>query len=228
MIIALFSGLAAGMAHVIAGPDHLAALAPIAVDKPRRAMALGFRWGLGHGLGVALLGGLGVFASALLDVQSLSAWSEFFVGFALVFVGLWSARSAFKMVVHTHGHEHRHSESDGEHSHFHVHASEDNHDAPEAHRGHSHAAFAVGMLHGAAGTGHLLGVLPSLALPTASAVVYLSAYFVAAVAAMVLFGGLLGFISKRQSPLALRRVMYSASACAVVLGVVWIGQAWPS
>ena len=230
-MIALFSGLAAGMAHVIAGPDHLAALAPIAVDKPRRAMALGFRWGLGHGVGVVLLGGLGTFASSVLDVQYLSAWSEFIVGFALVSVGLWSARNAFKMVIHTHDHEHRHGEVDGEldgaHSHFHVHASEDNHDAPEAHRGHSHAAFAVGMLHGAAGTGHLLGVLPSLALPTASAVVYLIAYFVAAVAAMVLFGGVLGFISKRQSPQALRRVKYSASACAVVLGVVWMGHAWP-
>ena len=218
------------MAHVITGPDHLAALAPIAVDRPRRAMALGLRWGLGHGLGVVLLGCLGIFARATVDVALISAWSEFIVGFALVFVGLWSARCAFRMVVHAHEHQHDHHDhhgGKGAHSHFHVHASADDHDAPEAHSAHSHAAFFVGMLHGAAGTGHLLGVLPSLALPPVDASIYLGSYFVAAVAAMVAFGGLLGVVSRNRSPEALRRIMYAASSVAVLLGFVWIGQALP-
>jgi hypothetical protein len=49
-MMALLTGLFAGALHVLAGPDHLVALAPIAADKPRRALSLGLRWGLGHGL----------------------------------------------------------------------------------------------------------------------------------------------------------------------------------
>ena len=42
-MLTAFSGLIAGAAHVITGPDHLAAVAPIAVDDPRRATRLGFQ-----------------------------------------------------------------------------------------------------------------------------------------------------------------------------------------
>ena len=227
MLIPLFTGLAAGAAHVVAGPDHLAALAPIALDEPRQAGRLGFRWGLGHGVGVALLGGLGMVARSAVDVEFLSATSEFMVGFVLVLVGLWAFRSATRLVVHAHGHDHDGADSHENHSHFHVHTSGDNHDHATAHKGHSHAAFGVGLLHGAAGTGHLLGVLPSLAFPPVEAAIYLTAYFIAAVGAMAGFGRLLGAMVKDRGPVVLRRVMYGASTMAVCVGAFWIGQSWP-
>mgnify|MGYP003315356662 CR=1 FL=1 len=49
-MLTILSGLVAGAAHVVTGPDHLAALAPIAVQEPARAAKLGFRWGLGLSL----------------------------------------------------------------------------------------------------------------------------------------------------------------------------------
>jgi len=223
-MLTLFSGLAAGAAHVVTGPDHLAALAPIAVDEPRRAARLGFRWGLGHGLGVLFLGGLGVSLKTSIDISVISAWAEFFVGAVLIFVGLWAFRRAANIVVHAHEHDHHEG---GDHSHLHVHASNIDHDAPGAHRGHSHAAFVVGVLHGLAGTGHIFGVLPSLALPPAEAVLYLAAYFLAAVLSMTGFGALMGTMIRHQGPRRLRQVMYSASSAAVLLGAVWMGQAWP-
>ena len=225
MFIPFLTGLAAGTAHVVSGPDHLAALAPIALDEPKKAGRLGFRWGLGHGLGVALLGGLGIVARSTVDVELLSAGSEILVGFVLIFVGLWAFRSATRMVVHTHGHGHGHE--DEEHSHYHVHVSGEDHEHDNAHRGHSHAAFGVGLLHGAAGTGHLFGVLPSLAFPPLEAVLYLSAYFLAAVGSMAGFGTLMGAMVKNKGPLVLRRVMYVASSLAVAVGTFWIGQSWP-
>lgn len=216
-MFALITGLAAGAAHVVTGPDHLAALAPIAVDRPLKALGLGLRWGLGHGVGVVALGGLGIVARGFVDVDAISAWSEFIVGFMLVAMGLWALRRASRMVIHTHGHTH---EAD-DHAHLHVHASPDQHDSA-AHRGHSHAAFFVGLLHGAAGTGHLLGVLPSLALPPAEAAVYLGAYFVAAVGAMGVFGGLMGRLAQRFGLLGLRRIMYGVSTAAIGVGAVWL------
>ncbi len=43
-----FAGLVAGFVHVLSGPDHLAAIAPYAVDGKSRAWRTGVRWGLGH------------------------------------------------------------------------------------------------------------------------------------------------------------------------------------
>jgi hypothetical protein len=84
----------------------------------------------------------------------------------------------------------------------------------------------VGMLHGAAGTGHLLGVLPSLALPPFEATLYLGAYLLAAVVAMGLCALAMGRLVGGRSLAALRRVMFASSASAIALGVVWVAQAW--
>ena len=221
-MMALLTGLFAGALHVLAGPDHLVALAPIAADKPRRALSLGLRWGLGHGLGVVTLGLLAIFAKDFIDTAWLSARSELMVGFVLIGVGLWAARRASGLVVHAHGHDH---EGDT-HEHLHVHVGGPSYADHRAHLGHQHAAFMVGMLHGAAGTGHLLGVLPSLALPPFEATLYLGAYLLAAVVAMGLCALAMGRLVGGRSLAALRRVMFASSASAIALGVVWVAQAW--
>ena len=48
-------------------------------------------WGAGHGTGVLILGSLGIFAKSALDIETLSAYSESFVGFMLLGIGLWAA-----------------------------------------------------------------------------------------------------------------------------------------
>jgi hypothetical protein len=48
-------------------------------------------WGAGHGTGVLILGSLGIFAKSALDIETLSAYSEGFVGFMLLGIGLWAA-----------------------------------------------------------------------------------------------------------------------------------------
>lgn len=264
-MLTIISGLAAGAAHVVSGPDHLAALAPIAVDQPRRALAIGARWGLGHGAGVVLLGSLGILARGVIDIDVASAWAEFSVGFVLIGVGAWALHRSRAVVIHTHGHTHEHCHDDEKsahaherddetsaanatdaagsahelhlaadrththaHSHVHVHAVTEDHEAPGAHATHGRTAFFVGLLHGAAGGGHLLGVLPSLALPREAAVVYLGAYFLAAVAAMAGFGAALGMIVRRAGPAMVQRLMTASSLVAIVVGVTWLATAWPA
>jgi hypothetical protein len=41
---------------VFSGPDHLSAIAPIACVEQRRVWIVGLRWGLGHSLGVVIIG----------------------------------------------------------------------------------------------------------------------------------------------------------------------------
>jgi hypothetical protein len=55
-IIAAWTGLTLGAVQVWMGPDHLAAIAPLAVRRARRAWLPGARWGLGHSAGVVLVG----------------------------------------------------------------------------------------------------------------------------------------------------------------------------
>lgn len=232
-MLTFIAGLAAGCAHVVTGPDHLAALAPIAVDRPKKAMALGARWGLGHGVGVVLLGGLGVLAKGHFDVDFASRWAEFSVGFMLIGLGIWALYRARALVIHDHDHRHHdvspHATSAVHaHVHVHLHPSAVDHDAPKAHAAHAHAAFFVGLLHGAAGAGHLFGVLPSLALPPEQAAVYLGAYFVAAVASMAGFGAAMGMLATRTGPRMVKRLMMTSSSLAIGVGAMWIVTAFPA
>ena len=226
LVLLVLSGLIAGCVHVVTGPDHLAALMPLAIEDPKRAVGQGFRWGIGHGLGALILGGIGILARSAIDVDAISAWAEVAAGVALVVIGLWSLRKASQIVVHAHPHEH-----DGEtHHHVHVHANEEasgpEHDGG-VHGAHAHAAFWVGMIHGAAGTGHLFAVLPSLALPPRQAAIYLVAYFIAAVGSMSGFAWVMGRWARDRGALTLRRAMYGASCAAVCVGLFWLGNAWP-
>ncbi|MCB9765141.1 MAG: hydantoin utilization protein A [Alphaproteobacteria bacterium] len=223
-MIALLTGLAAGSLHVVSGPDHLAALAPLALEDRARAGWRGAIWGLGHGLGVVAAGGLGLLARAWVDLAVVSAWSERLVGVLLVGLGVWALRRARALTIHAHPHHH---EATG-HSHLHVHTGAHPHDHPRAHRRHTHAAFGVGVLHGAAGAGHLFGVLPALALETPDAVLYLLGYLVAAVLSMAAFGGALGQLLRWGSPAAVRRLVAVSGLVAIAVGVVWLATTLPA
>ena len=100
-MLSLFAGLLAGSVHVVSGPDHLAALAPIAINSPHEASKIGVRWGLGHGLGVLILGGLGIWGRYSIDIEQISSWSEFMVGFILIAMGAWAFYKAKSIVIHT-------------------------------------------------------------------------------------------------------------------------------
>jgi hypothetical protein len=89
-MIPILTGLAAGGLHVFAGVDHLAALAPIAVEDPPKAGRTGAAWGFGHGLGVVVVGGLGLLLRGFVDVDAWSSWAEILVGFLLIGVGIWA------------------------------------------------------------------------------------------------------------------------------------------
>ncbi len=103
-MFAFFAGLAAGLLHVFSGPDHLAAVAPLAADTDRGNWRTGFQWGIGHTLGVLLIAGLLLLIREQLPLEAISAYSERIVGVALILVGSWgvwkASRSGFKPHSH--------------------------------------------------------------------------------------------------------------------------------
>ena len=219
MIVAL-TGFVAGFGHVLAGPDHLAALAPFTVDRPRRAFWVGLQWAIGHSVGVVLIALGSLLLREIIPIDLISSYSERAVGVLLIGIGLWSLRKA--LATHIHAHQHTH---DGEHhTHIHVHTEGHGTNEPRGHF-HSHAALGIGTLHGMAGGSHLLGVLPALALPSqVSALVYLAAFGVGTLGGIALFSSALGIFAGRYGRIGARAYRYLMGACAVA--AVAIGGAW--
>src|SRR5688500_13956955 len=216
MLTALTGALVSGRAHVLSGPDHLAAVAPLAAADRRRGWLTGCTWGIGHTSGVVLVALLAVMLRDLLPpLEVLSAWSERIVGVALIGIGMWALRRSLRVTTAPHVH------GGVPHDHLHVQAGP----AWARRLGHAHASFYMGILHGVAGSSHFFGVLPALALPTRTAsLVYIGAFGVGSVLAMTAFAATIGVAGERvqQGTAGHRLLMTSAALLALVVGGWWL------
>jgi hypothetical protein len=224
------AGFVAGLHHVVTGPDHLAAVAPLAATDRGAAWKGGLSWAIGHAGGVTVIALIAIAFREVLPFEAghLSGWSERLVGVVLVGIGLWGFRKAVSRRLHTHVHDH----GGRRHVHVHLHRPGEAHEpVPERATGnghqHTHAAMAVGTLHGMAGGSHLLGVLPAVTLGTSEAVLYLAAYGLGTVAAMVGFASLMGYLAVRAGAAGVqwaRGFMLASSAAAVAIGIFWLAS----
>ncbi len=220
MLTPLLAGVAAGALHALSGPDHLAAITPLSMSQERNAWRIGLRWGLGHAAGVAVVGVLLLAFHQFLDLDRFSLWSERMVGAVLIGLGIWGLRQARSKWIHSHPHEH----DNGGHVHIHFHPPGQAPESSTAHD-HSHTALAVGLLHGFAGTTHLFGLIPALALPTHFAAVYLGGYGIGNLVAMGGFAWLVGWAGARLSDSGIRAYRFALAAfsvAAIGVGVAWL------
>lgn len=103
MLAPALAGLTAGLIHVLSGPDHLAAVAPLAGGRGK-AWRAGFLWGLGHSGGVLAVALAALALRGALPLDALSSWSERIVGVVLVGIGLWGFTRALRGPIHSHVH----------------------------------------------------------------------------------------------------------------------------
>ena len=210
------TGALAGIFHVLSGPDHLAAVAPLAAADRERGWMAGWSWGFGHAAGVVTVAVTAILLRDLLPpIDVISQWSERLVGAALIGVGLWALRRGATIAPARHVH--------GALAHNHLHVQS----GPRWLRrlGHAHASFYLGVLHGVAGSSHFFGVLPALALPSRSAALtYIGAFGIGTVCAMTIFAAVIGTAGTRLRPgtLAHRGMMLTAAALALSVGGWWL------
>tara|TARA_B100000700_G_C14833653_1_gene755787 strand:+ start:264 stop:932 length:669 start_codon:yes stop_codon:yes gene_type:complete len=214
MLISVLTGFAAGAVHVVSGADHMVAMAPSSIQKPKSALRNGLAWGVGHSAGVLILSILGILAKDLINIELMSSYSEVLVGISLLIVGALAIRTSLKVNIHMH--QHRHGE-ETPHKHFHFHSV-----GNKLNKSHTHAATGLGVLHGFAGASHLVAIIPALALPLLGAIAYLFAYLLGSVFAMgcVVLG--ISFAANKANKRFYPFLMRLIGALSIVTGLFWL------
>ncbi len=199
----LFAGMFAAMLHVIAGPDHLAAVVPLAIERTSKAWNVGLYWGLGHVCGMLLIGLLFLFFKDVIPVEEISGHSEQLVGIMLIFIALW----VFYRILRRQLKDLRN----------------------QARPPKNTPSFFIGLLHGFAGVAHFIFFLPMLSFTSLTdGIVYLVGFALGTFFAMVSFTQVIGSISfvvdARRSARLTKGLQIMGGLFALVVGVYWVYQ----
>ena len=221
------AALIASVLHVITGPDHLAAVVPFAIESKKKAWKIGLFWGVGHLLGMILIGVLFLLFKELIPVEKISGYSEQLVGLVLIFIGVWSFYKLFKQ-ERKHKHLHVHANDDLTiHKHEHQHHEHKNH--MHHHEGIKQSNFAslsVGFLHGLAGIAHFLLFIPVASFETKmDSAMYLLGFAAGIVIAMTVFAFVIGKISSyakgEHNDALFKGIRLAGGLFAIIIGFYW-------
>ncbi len=233
----LLFGLIASIIHVVAGPDHLAAVSPLALNVRFRPWLIGMAWGIGHVAGMLLIGIFFFFFRDVIPIDFISENSERIVGILLVAIGIWALVKVSGFSKKSHVHDHTHTSEDGtvyvhKHSHSHSHSRKHGHEHAGKKEKQSYwAAAGIGVLHGFAGVSHIVHMLPTLAFNNNyEAVTYLIGFGAGTIIAMVAFSFLLGLLARSANEKRKNTMFISinviAGLGAIFVGIIWMWNTW--
>lgn len=216
-------GILVGMQHALEA-DHLAAVAALSAGRTsRRGVVLrGAWWGVGHT--IALFGICGTVIVLGLSLESrVEAALEFCVGVMVALLGLNVLHTMLRRRIHFHAHDH----GDGvRHIHAHTHGNDAAPHAASPHR-HRHSnsgllkAAAIGLLHGAAGSGALLVLIVAAAKSLPAALAYIACFGVGSIVGMAA----LSFVASFPLKAAERSATWlnTATMSAIGLAAIAVG-----
>jgi len=187
-MLTFLTGFIASVAHVATGPDHLAAVTPLAIDSRKKSWIIGFSWGLGHTMGMLLIGLLFILFKEYLPIGAISKHSDTVIGFLLIVIGIWAILRTYlrhshstrphahfhtQPYLYTHIHKHSHgirpafdlirNDSHGHfHNHLHVYSHEHDHEQDRDH-GHGHQHQYPGKVRKNAFTAFFIGIIHGFA-----------------------------------------------------------------
>lgn len=220
-----FIGLIAGLSFIYGvihafDADHIMAVTSLSGAKQKSSsIRLCLSWALGHGA-IMLLAGICVYVFGAVIPPAFSRVAEYLVGILLILIGVSIVysivSSRLQLSIHKHYGMRRHI-----HWHF---RPETNYDKIACNSRHDHRAIFVGTVHGAAGVVPLLSVLPVAQSQSVGVLlVYILVFVLGILFAMLMFGGVLGYLIKQLADHSRRAMHYlrlSAASGSVAMGVV--------
>lgn len=244
-LTAAAGGTAAGALHAVSGPDHLSCLLPLCVGR-RWWLSIysGVYWGLGHGIGAAIVGAVAYTVRGALNLDAFSKYMEAVVGLSIVVIGatgVQEARQCWRVSVPEAGVDPNSPPSPGPHpialagtSSVAALALDDPSTGGDRGAICSVAAspsvlstLGTGVLNGVTGSGHILGVMPAMAMPNwLCAAAYLTSFGLGTLVAMAGFTAVIGEFSSQMSaqvddPLTPARLAMASSLVALSVGLAW-------
>jgi hypothetical protein len=204
-----------GMRHALE-PDHLAAVTTLVGQERNsyRAAFLGMCWGLGHTMGLVVVGAALVLLRSEMPVQIADLF-EGLVALMLIALGLRAIALAARQEL-TPAHMH--------HRRFAVHR----HDGAPAHVHIGTWTLArrpllVGAVHGLAGSGALTALVLATLPTTTARLTYMALFGLGSTAGMAALSGLLGWpLARLSGHQAIARGVSLAVGCiSTLLGIAW-------
>lgn len=191
-VVAVLSfGFVAGLKHAL-DPDHVVAVSTIVSEHKSlaRSSLVGTFWGLGHSASLLAVGLLIILLRSAIPEEA-ALWMELPVAAMLIGLGAGVlVKMAREQGIEVHAHSHSH---DGEppHSHIHVH-NRDGHDHKHYLFRLGRRPFAVGMVHGFAGSAAVtlgaMTTIPSVSL----GLIYIALFGLGSVGGMLLMSAVIG------------------------------------
>lgn len=223
----LFAGIAAAMLHVLLGPDHLAAVAPFAIERVKKAWKVGLLWGVGHLSGMLIIGVLFLLFKDFIPIEEISGHSEKFVGVLLIILGIWILFKIYKPKKE-HKHLHVHTKEEAiihKHEHQHNHKKVHSHSHADVKQGNA-STFFIGLVHGLAGIAHFLVFAPVIGFPMSEAILYIVGFAIGTLFAMTAFAFVMGRIaafSKRDhNDTFFKGIRVASALFAIIFGIYWM------
>jgi ABC-type nickel/cobalt efflux system permease component RcnA len=244
----ILTGSAMGIVHVLAGVDHLSALATLSVGSSWRAVKLGIRWGIGHSTGLVLVTIVILLLKGEVNIKLYKKYCDSLVGIFMILLGIYSIFTA----IRTYSYSTSFSSSFNSYSQVPIGFNDFNlqNDKKKKYDLESTAiplpspqpapplinfqdnttqkvvAFLIGIIHGIAGPGGMLGVVPAVEMKSLqSSILYLTSFTISSTLCMGIFAAIFGEVTRRAgstSGFVELLLNIFSSVLSIGVGATWI------
>lgn len=208
-------GFVIGLKHAFEA-DHVVAVSTIVSQTKslKKSSLFGALWGLGHTT-TLLLVGLLILVFKLTIPDKIAFSLEFLVGLVLVILGADVLRKVIKQKLHFHSHKH----VSVSHAHLHSHKSTKLH-------AHAHRSFAVGLVHGLAGSAALMLLVLTTVDSVSQGLLYILLFGIGSVFGMLMMGAIIGlpFLLTSKFDRINNTIKVLAGAVSIFLGIIIMSE----